>query len=192
MVCEWLKDEDVVAVECIVNKSLAIIHPTLCKASKCAVRKMKGDSSYKDSPGVQAWPSFFSSLSVIANRLTPSHRDANGSFGTTDFLLSAGTHSNVTFRADDIRATFDYSPGSMVAICGRLLRHSVEAWDGEDRVCVAHTVREETLFRYGLDEPGYNSIHAYLEDFSGQERYLIKSAKLPHLPCPEDKLSQEK
>ncbi|KAG1826373.1 hypothetical protein EV424DRAFT_1285766, partial [Suillus variegatus] len=83
------------------------------------------------------WPSIFSGLEIIANRVTFSHRDAGGSPSLLDLLVSLGRNHHATLALADLKAELDYSPGTMVYISGRVLEHSVGPWLNGERFVIA-------------------------------------------------------
>ena len=94
---------------------------------------------------LEAWPVAVNGMTLVANRKTPSHRDPNALPSQHDFLFSAGEHIRATFKVIDIGATFTYKPGTVIALCGKGLRHQVMNYRGNDRMCIAHYVRPTVL-----------------------------------------------
>jgi hypothetical protein len=107
------------------------------------------------------WPSIFSGLGVIVNRMTPSHRDRGASAQVYDLLVSLGTHTSAILNLSDVQAQLRYHPGTIVLVCGRVLRHGVETWMGGDRICWAHYVRDNVHNRLGLPRPNWVDIDNY-------------------------------
>ncbi|KAG2121483.1 hypothetical protein DEU56DRAFT_711668, partial [Suillus clintonianus] len=83
------------------------------------------------------WPSIFSGLEVIANRLTLSHRDGGGSPTLYDLLVSLGIGHTATLKLADVKAELDYFPGTMLHISGMVLEHSVGPWNEGERFVIA-------------------------------------------------------
>ena len=98
---------------------------------------------------VRNWSSVFSGISIITNRSTPSHLDDKGYNEGFDLLLTGGTYSNAVLKLEDLGAELAYAPGTLIAICGRVLKHGVESWDCGDRICYAHFVRDDVLSSVG-------------------------------------------
>lgn len=98
------------------------------------------------------WKTFYTGISVIANRLTPSHRDVGGFQNGFDLLLSLGTH-DADLLLDDIQVSLKYGPGSVVALCGKLLRHKVPVWQGKDRVCYVFFQKDKVFERFTVRRP---------------------------------------
>ncbi|KAG1866102.1 hypothetical protein F4604DRAFT_1905032 [Suillus subluteus] len=98
---------------------------------------------------VDSWPSIFSGLEIIANRVTFSHRDSGGSPTLFDLLVSL-----------DLQAELDYSPGTMVYVSGRVLEHSVGPWLNGERLVIAHFMKDaihERVGRKGVKDKGKNT-----------------------------------
>lgn len=112
---------------------------------------------------VNLWPSFFSGIEVISNRTTPCHLDRKSCFPVYDFLVSAGNHSEAWVHLPDIDTKLLYKPGTVIAICGKVLRHAVYNWDTGDRLCIAHFIRDLIHDRLGLPRPQWVTNKKYLE-----------------------------
>jgi hypothetical protein len=76
------------------------------------------------------WKSFFSGIQVITNRSTPKHRDKLSAPTDYDFLVSAGRHTEAWLELEDVNVKLFYTPGTVVAVCGRVLTHAVPDWEG--------------------------------------------------------------
>ena len=126
--------------------------------------KFEGNVSH---PNVSIWPSVFSGMAVIVNRATPAHRDKGASPPVFDLLASFGTHVSATISMPDIQADLSYAPGTIVLVCGRVLRHEVQIWEGGERICMAHYMRDNVHNRLGLPRPGWvnmNTYHALIDE----------------------------
>lgn len=99
---------------------------------------------------VNRWPTSASGIGVISNRITPSHRDDSDHQPWYDYLVAAGFYTDATFTLPEVKARFRYTPGCVLALCGRVLRHECLNWEGDDRVCIAHFFRYEVQERLGL------------------------------------------
>jgi hypothetical protein len=114
-------------------------------------------------PNVSLWPSFFSGIEVISNRITPPHRDAQAAFPVYDFLVSAGTHEQAWLELPDLKANLSYKPCTVVAICGKVLRHAVLDWAGGERLCIAHFIRDNVHKRLDIPRPEWVKNTCYLK-----------------------------
>jgi hypothetical protein len=135
-----------------------------------AINKLKQDQQHLNQwyDNVSLWPSFFSGIEVISNRRTPPHRDAKAATSAYDFLLSAGRHKSAVMELPDLRAKLSYTPGTLVAICGRVLRHAVTNWDSGERLCIAHFIRDAVHNRLGIKRPDWVTNQPYLQMMDGQ------------------------
>ena len=172
------------AFEEIVNKIYAICHNELCDKSRIAVEYMKDKRD--DFQGVEAWPSFATSMSIIANRVTPLHRDRSGKPSFQDILFSLGRHTDAWLTVLDLGARFRYLPGTAVVLCGRVLKHAVTSWEGGDRVCYAHYTREEALSHLGIKRPDFASVETHLRHFHGRTGVFLRDAFLNTIPTAEE------
>lgn len=53
----------------------------------------------------------------------------------------------------DIGTEFAYHPGALVFLTGRVLEHSVPAWEGGERVDIAHYMKDHLHDRMGVPCP---------------------------------------
>ncbi|KDQ49020.1 hypothetical protein JAAARDRAFT_95005, partial [Jaapia argillacea MUCL 33604] len=83
------------------------------------------------------WSSVFTSLTLVSNRTTPPHLDRKGLVSGYDILVSAGTHMGCFLNIKNLSAVVNYTPGTMIEICGNFLVHEVEHWEGGERLCFA-------------------------------------------------------
>ncbi|KAG1882124.1 hypothetical protein F4604DRAFT_1577838 [Suillus subluteus] len=114
------------------NAITTIANSGLFKAGAAAVLAVLQEVSSHPakSPAVSQWPSIFSGLEVIINRMTLSHRDPGSSTTLYDLLVSLGKGHAANISLADIRMELDYSPGTMLFISGMALEHSVGPWLG--------------------------------------------------------------
>lgn len=103
------------------NAITAFIAPELFEAGLAAASKVSSATlqSKKPAPTSQ-WPSVFSGIELIVNRVTLGHRDAGGASSHYDLLASFGIGHNATFRIKDLEAELDYFPGTLVSILGKV------------------------------------------------------------------------
>jgi hypothetical protein len=158
----WLKN--IKATERTVNNLVALTAPDLLYGGQTALDHIK--HRFSDHPGVQSWPSVFSGISVIVNRKTLPHRDQGGWNSAFDFLVAAGTYEDSQLHVHDAQATFQYRPGCVIAICGKVLSHSVPSWTGGERICYAHFMRDAVWQRLGIRRSSWVSQGLYAEFMS--------------------------
>jgi hypothetical protein len=102
------------------------------------------------------WQSVYTGVSVISNRVTPSHRDSRGRAEWFDTLISY-SDPRVTPRLliEDIGLDLEYRSGAVISFCRTLLKHRVDSWGHGDRVCYAHFMREEVRKRLDVTAAGW-------------------------------------
>jgi hypothetical protein len=132
--------------------------------------------NFPDHPGVHSWPSSFSGIGIIVNRKTPLHRDPSGRMEWYDILLAAGTYTTATLDVADLGARFKYTPGTVVALCGRVFRHGVMSWEGGERICYAHYMRNNVLNRQEIQNSSWVEDKQYKEWMS--QSYLSRQVVL--------------
>lgn len=97
------------------------------------------------------WPTTFSGVSAVINRLTPAHRDRQGAHQGYDILVSLGDAVDAKLYLQDLGAILSYEPGTAICLAGRHLSHAVKEWGPQDRVCLAYYVRDR-LMVHAADE----------------------------------------
>lgn len=112
---------------------------------------------------VLKWSSIFSGITVITNRKTKYHKDRGGHDSVFDLLLSCGTHSCCKLNVKELKLSFSYNPGTVVALNGSFLHHGVDGWTGGDRICYAHYMKKKVHERTGVKEVAWQNI----KDFQG-------------------------
>jgi hypothetical protein len=164
------------ATEYLCNAILALTHPALFDAGVQAILNIQDSmevSHIRTHEHVPLWPSVFSGIGVISNRKTLRHRDQGGFTSSYDLLASAGTHRSSTINIPELGASFSYNPGTVFMICGKLLSHSVDEWEGGERICVAHYMRNMVHGRLGVHRPNWCKMTMYT-------RYFNKSFRDAH------------
>lgn len=169
---EWITAN--AKVETDLNEITSLIASDLYKDGMHSVELSK--AAFPDHEGAQLWPSSFSGIDVIVNRITATHRDAGARMEWYEMLLAAGTYTTATFKVPDLGAELQYNPGTVVAICGRLLRHGVDSWEGGERICQAHYMRNNVFNRQEIQVSSWVDEKQYREWMSPQ--YLCRQAPL--------------
>jgi hypothetical protein len=135
-----------------VDTIFSLVSPTLYQSATRATEKIKDEKAH---PNVGDWPCSFSGLAVISNRKTLDHRDAGGCHEWYDLLVAAGTYQKAYLDIWDIGARFEYQPGTAIAVCGKLFKHAVYEWEGGERLCYAHYMRNNVLDRLHMEKSGW-------------------------------------
>jgi hypothetical protein len=144
------------------NAALASCGQELYQIGTEAVEMLKqGEGLHMWYEDINLWPSVFSGIQAIINRITPSHRDSGAAAPVFDLLVSAGTHQSAAITLGDVEANLSYMPGTVVLVCGRVLRHEVPTWKGGERICIAHFMRDNVHERLGLPRPKWVSMDSY-------------------------------
>jgi len=167
--------------EAILNCIGMLICPELFSAGAKAIRKLKnGEKLNVWYNNVKLWPSIFSGLEVISNRKTLIHRDRQSAPAMYDFLVSAGNHKETWFTLPDIKTKLLYDPGTVTAICGKVLRHAVKKWQKDtDRLCIAHFMRDRVHERLSIPRPDWVTDVQFLEmmdrDFLKRQEWVAEN-----------------
>jgi hypothetical protein len=157
-----------------VNHIFSLIAPKLHEDGMESVQKIK--AAHPDHVGVQTWPSDFNGIGVIVNRITPVHRDKGGRMEWYDLLVAAGTYRSAKMILSDLGAELQYNPGTAVAVTGRLFRHGVATWEGGERICYAHYMRNNVLERLEIQNSSWVDEDIYRDWMS--PNYLKRRAHL--------------
>lgn len=146
-IIQWLQDID--PVEWLLNAVLQIVHPEMYEASSKAASLLLQEL---DSP-LPTWPTVYSCVDIIANRLTPQHVDRGGALSFYDHLISLGESHDARFELDDFKAVFAYQLGTSVLFPGKVLAHSVPEWSQGERLVIAHYAKDNIHDRLGVARP---------------------------------------
>ncbi|KAG1717283.1 hypothetical protein EDB19DRAFT_1651486, partial [Suillus lakei] len=161
------------------NAITAAVAPGLFEAGSAAIlgALREVSSKSKKSPAVSQWPSIFSGLEIIANRVTPSHRDGGGAPPLHDLLVSLGIGHTATIKLADVQAELDYFPGTMLYISGIILEHSVGPWVDGERFVVAHFMKDKVHDRVGVKRPNFPMQSFFLEMITEKVRRSSKKSR---------------
>lgn len=86
-------------MELLFNGITALTSVELYNAGVQAAEKIQsGKYTDRSHPNGQLWPSCYTGISVISNRITDAHRDRGGCDEWYDLLVSAGTHSKALLQ----------------------------------------------------------------------------------------------
>ncbi|KIJ10451.1 hypothetical protein PAXINDRAFT_16536 [Paxillus involutus ATCC 200175] len=154
----WLAK--ITPIEEFLNEILKVVHPRLHKACGTVMSAMKLDEALAES--ANSWPSLFGAMELIVNRITPWHQDSGAASGSYDLLLSLGCNESVQFEVSDIGGSFTYGPGALLYLTGKVLRHSVPEWEGEERVVLTHFTKDAVQDRFLAPRPVLPNIDQYL------------------------------
>ena len=154
-------------VEKLCNLILHLTCPDLHQAGVSALDEIfLGKNMHREYDNISLWPSCFTGMQVIVNRTTPRHRDKGGSPTLYDLLVSAGTHTTAKFKLPEIGLELSYLPGAVVILCGRVFLHEVEDWEGGERICVAHMMKDNVHDRQDIPRPIWPMQSRYLSCIS--------------------------
>ena len=119
--------------------------------AQAIVHLKTGKLQHSNHENVELWPNVFSAIQAIVNCVTSPHQDPGAVPTMYDLLLSIGTQTSARIEMEDIRTTFNYTPGTAVLICGRVLLHAVPTWEDGERICLAHYMRDMIHDRLELE-----------------------------------------
>ena len=142
----------------LLSSILRVIHPDLFVMGLETMRKMGKEADPGDV--LQLWYSVFNGVQIISNRETPVHRDHNSRWEWYDLLTTVGPYQNTVLEFPGLGLRFEYETGTVLGVCGRLIRHGVSEADGE-RVCVAYFMRENVQKRLGTKYANWSNWDSY-------------------------------
>lgn len=155
---KWLQISN--DVEKFLNLTLSLIHPELFECGLLMLRKLRESDDTKDV--ARQWQSVYTGISIISNRITPSHRDSKGRPEWFDLLLNYGNGGRPRLLLKDLGMDLDYSSGTVVGFCGSILDHEVRSWGSGERVCYANFMRESVRKRLDVPPAGWVKQSIYL------------------------------
>lgn len=135
--------------EQLLDAVLQIVHPDMHVANINARAKLLGSLCI---PRL-TWPTCYSGMDIIVNRITPPHCDAGGAYSFYSNLLSLGIGHDAQFCLDDLEAQFDYSPGTGIWFSGHGLHHLVPSWTKGERVVVSHYAKDDVHDHLEIQRP---------------------------------------
>jgi hypothetical protein len=104
------------------------------------------------------WTSPLTAASLMNNRNSPLHRDTGGGNTYMDMLVSVGDYENGWFNVPGLGGPIWYTPGSVIALCGRIVRHGASAVG--ERFCYAQYLKETVVRSMGIQQPDW----VYIQD----------------------------
>jgi hypothetical protein len=150
--------------ETIINCISILISPQHHSIGMQAITILQqGKQLENKNDNIMMWNSMYSGIEVIVNRVTPTHRDPQAAPTMYDLLVSAGTHQDAWLNLPDVNTRLSYKPCTVVALTGRVLRHGVPSWEGGERICYAHFIRDNVHDRLQLQRPDWVSNARYLD-----------------------------
>ena len=159
------------SVQNLVDAILSITAKNQYLLASQAMNDIKhGNILGRDHTNVFKWSSVFSGLQVIVNRITLPHHDSKSYITDYDLLVSAGTHASAWLTLHDIRTRFSYNPGTVVLVCGRVLLHEVDDWNGSDRICIAHYTCQAIHCWLGITTHSWVDLNSYVPFLSSRYR----------------------
>jgi hypothetical protein len=146
----WLCD--IAESSALISAVLRVVHPDQYLMGRSAIEKM---GEREPLIAVLAiWISVFNAVQILSNRETPRHRDRS-SPPWYDILTTVGPYQSAMFELPGVGLRFPYNSGTIISLCGRILRHGVSEADG-DRVCLAYYMRENVQRRLGSTFAGWS------------------------------------
>ncbi|VDB96043.1 unnamed protein product [Peniophora sp. CBMAI 1063] len=135
----------------LLSSALAIAHPQQYQETKFALAALAADDDHREY--MRHWAFAFNVITVIANRMTPLHRDrASGGRELFDALLSIGGGRRTTLSLPGIGARLQYDSGTLVLMHGSVHPHEVSPFEME-RLCIACYARPAVLRQLGRQNP---------------------------------------
>lgn len=127
---------------------LALIHPQLAAIGLSVLRGFHQNlirTNTKDLGPVRLlYPSPCTAFSIISNRETVLHRDGKGYSPYYDIITTLGHYTDGRLEVPGIGLRFQYNPGTIVGMCGKVLAHGVGEVNGE-RFCLVQYFHRRVL-----------------------------------------------
>lgn len=119
---------------------LGVMHPDLYTMARSAMINMM--TTHEDKKLLDNWGSVYNSCQIIKNRETPVHRDNNSDPRWLDMLLTIGPYTHADMELPGLGYRLSYEPGTIVALSGQMVRHGVNAVDGERVCCTYYMIKK--------------------------------------------------
>ncbi|KIK75487.1 hypothetical protein PAXRUDRAFT_172748, partial [Paxillus rubicundulus Ve08.2h10] len=130
---EWLHDSETSFK--LVDALLAAVHPELYRCSSAVRKQLLADEEIADlHEFIKAWPTVFTTISIMHNRETPFHCDSKLAPQWYDLFLSVGSYTNTILELLALGICARYMPGTAALFSGLLLRHGVSAVNQGDHI----------------------------------------------------------
>ncbi|KDQ52630.1 hypothetical protein JAAARDRAFT_138508, partial [Jaapia argillacea MUCL 33604] len=142
----------------LVNTIYAVTQPGHYEGAKMAMAHVRKHIKLNHPEYISAsesWSSVFTGLTLVSNCVIVPHLDKKGLTSGYDLLVSAGTHRKAVLKVQNLGPKIAYGPSTMVELCGRFLIHEVEDWEGGERLCFAHYLRDSVFEVAGIADPGF-------------------------------------
>ena len=149
-----------------------IMHPEQYVMGMSMLRAMTRTSKF--SQVLPRWPSVFSALSVVVNRMCPMHREQKGDCRFFDILASCGQYTSTSLHLQPVGFQIPNGPGTVVGFSGKALRHGVGHADG-DRTCIAFYMRESIRSCFRVRPCGWMRQEVYRECIGPRQNTLYKA-----------------
>jgi Oxygenase domain of the 2OGFeDO superfamily len=141
---------------------LSLIHPEQYLLGRLSLLRLAERQEDVRSPeamldALRIWSSPCNAMSVMVNRVTPTHRDTQGRDPWMDILLTHGPYTDCRMEFRSLGVRVDYGSGTMVGVCGKVVPHAASECIGE-RACIAYYMRDRVHERLGVPAGGWMNI----------------------------------
>ncbi|KAI0038756.1 hypothetical protein FA95DRAFT_1463960, partial [Auriscalpium vulgare] len=136
----------------ILSAVLSVVHPPLYRGAREVMLRLREQPDLAEA--IDNWHSVFTGVAVISNRSTCLHRDTGGRFAWYDLLASCGPYHGAKLCLPAIGIELEYPPGTIDAVSGMSLAHSVPGFDGE-RLCHAFFMKDSVHHFARVEAPGW-------------------------------------
>ncbi|KZP14426.1 hypothetical protein FIBSPDRAFT_689361, partial [Athelia psychrophila] len=75
---------------------------------------------------------------ILFNKVSPLHTDTQDPPYSWAVLAAFGTTTSVEMRLPQLNLRVAFNPGDLLAIRGRVLKHSTTHWDAGQRIVIPH------------------------------------------------------
>jgi hypothetical protein len=113
----------------LLSAIIQVIHLQLFQMGMEAMHHLGSHTDLSDV--LKLWYSIFNGVSVISNQETPTHQDNFSQCQWYDLLTTVRPYVEAILKLLGVRLKFKYASGTVVGLCGRILRHGVSVADRE-------------------------------------------------------------
>jgi hypothetical protein len=98
-------------------------------------------------------PLLFEGRAIMWNRQTPLHGDKTDPIRSWVVLVVLGKFRKGHLFIPRLNLRLFYEPGTVIILRGHLLPHEVEAWEGGQRISMAHFTHESLWREFNMECP---------------------------------------
>jgi hypothetical protein len=146
----------------LLSALLSVIHLQLYLWATEVIRALEQTEDFGEA--IHQWPSVFSGMQLIANRMTHEHWDFKSQLEWYDILVIIGPYLEAWMTVPNIRVWLKYDSSTVISLSGQVLQHAVQSFNGE-RVCYADFMRSNVHERMRVCNSGWSTVKGIVDTY---------------------------